>query len=53
MVTIEELLPYMEDYLIAIVNTRHVDEQEFFAAVGAMCQLHADRLAALDPERNR
>ena len=29
MVTIKELLPHIENYLIAIVNTRFVDEQEF------------------------
>ena len=37
---------------MALVNTRYVDEQELFGAVATMCQLRADRLAALDPERN-
>lgn len=52
MVTIKELLPHIEEHLIALVNTRYVDEQELFAAVATMCQLRADRLAALDPARN-
>ena len=52
MVTVKELLPFIEDYLIALVNTRYVDEQELFGAVATMCQLRADRLAALDPARN-
>ena len=53
MVSIKELLPHIENYLIALVNTRYVNEQELFGAVATMCQLHADRLAALDPDRNR
>ena len=52
-VTIKELLPHIENYLIALVNTRYVDEQELFGAVATMCQLRSDRLAALDPQRNR
>ena len=52
MVTVKELLPFIEDYLIALVNTRYVDEHELFGAVATMCQLRADRLAALDPARN-
>ena len=53
MVTTKELLPHIEDYLIALVNTRYVDEQELFGAVASMCQLRAERLAASDPDRNR
>ena len=52
-VTIKELLPHIENYLIALVNTRHLDEQELFAAVASMCQRRVNRLAALDPNRNR
>ena len=53
MVTVKELLPHIENYLIAIVNTRFVDEQELFDAVGTMCHQRVNRLAALDVQRNR
>ena len=53
MVSIKELLPHIENYLVALVNTRYVNEQELFAAVATMCQQRANRLAALDPDRNR
>ena len=53
MITVEELLPHIENYLIALVNTRFVDQQELFQAVASMCQARANRLAALDPQRNR
>ena len=53
MITIEELLPHIENYLIALVNTRYVNEQELFDAVASMCHRRANRLAALDPDRNR
>ena len=52
MITIKELLPHIENYLIALVNTRYVDEQELFDAVASMCQRHANCLAAFDPARN-
>ena len=52
-VTIKELLPHIETYLIALVNTRYVNEQELFAAVAEMCQRRVNRLTALDPQRNR
>ena len=51
--TTKELLPYIQDYLESLVNTRHVDEEELFAAVASMCQLRVNRLVALDPDRNR
>ena len=51
--TTKELLPFIQDYLESLVNTRHLDEQELFAAVATMCQMRANRLAALDPDRNR
>ena len=53
MVTIKELLPHIENYLVALVNTRYVNEQELFGAVATMCQLRANRLAALDLDRNK
>ena len=53
MITVEELLPRIDDYLCALVNTRNVDQQELFAAVASMCQKRANRLAALDPNRNK
>lgn len=52
-VTIEELLPHIDSYLCALVNTRYVDQQELFSAVASMCQKRANRLAALDPARNK
>ena len=51
--TTKELLPFIQDYLESLVNTRHVDEQELFGAVASMCAMRANRLAALDPDRNK
>ena len=51
--TTKKLLPFIMDYLESLVNTRHLDEQELMGAVASMCQLRANRLAALDPDRNR
>ena len=51
--TIKELLPHIDNYLISIVNTHYVDEKDLYGALATMCQMRANRLAALDPDRNR
>ena len=52
-VTIKDLLPHIENYLIALVNTRYVDEKELFDAVASMCHARVNRLEGMDPTRNR
>ena len=51
--TIKELLPAIDNFLISLVNTRHINEQELYEAVAKMCNARANRLAGLDPDRNR
>ena len=50
---IKDILPYIEDYIISLVNTRHFDEKELFEAVAELCQRRVNRLTASDPDRNR
>ena len=52
-VTVKELIPHIENYLIALINTRYLDEAELLAAVAAMCNLRLNRIQASDPLRNR
>lgn len=52
-VTTKELIPHIENYLIALINTRYVNELELFEAVASMCQRRVNRLRALDPARNK
>ena len=52
-VTVQELVPHIENYLVALINTRYLDERELFAAVESMCHRRVNRLTALDPLRNR
>ena len=53
MMTIKELLPSMDNFIQAVVHTRAIDEQEFYRAIADMCNAQANRLAGLDPDRNR
>ena len=53
MVTIKQLLPHIENYLIALVNTRYINEQELFEAVASMCHARITCLRARDAERNK
>ncbi len=51
--TIKELLPQIDNFLISLINTRYINEKELYEAVAKMCTAHANRLAGLDPDRNR
>ena len=53
MVKTKELLECVENFLNALSYTYHVDKRELFELAGAMCTSEANRLRALDPERNR
>ena len=53
MVKTKELLDSIENFLCALSYTYHVDKRELFELAGAMCTSEANRLRALDPERNR
>ena len=49
----QEILPHIETYIEALINTRFLDEQEMFDLVWAMAERRVNRLRALDPSRNR
>ena len=53
MIRTNELLESVENFLGALSYTYHVDKRELYELTAAMCQAHARRLAALDPQRNR
>ena len=53
METTKELHPAFDNYLIALINTRYVNEQELFETVASMCQRRVNRMRALDPARNK
>ena len=48
-----DVLVSVENFLDALVNTRHLDEQELYDAVAKMAIARTNRLAGLDPDRNR
>ena len=53
MMTIKELLPSVDNFIQAVISTRFIDEQDFYKAIANMCNAKANRLAGLDPQRNR
>ena len=53
MVKTKDLLDSIENFLNALSYTYHVDKRELFELAGAMCTSEANRLRALDPDRNR
>ena len=49
----KEMLPSIENFIDAVINTRFLDEQEMYDLVWDMAQRKVIRLRALDPLRNR
>ena len=49
----KEMLPSIENFIDAVINTRFLDEQEMYDLVWDMAQRKVNRLRALDPLRNR
>ena len=49
----KDLLPSIENFIDAVINTRYVDELELWEYVRAFSEMKVNRLKALDPSRNR
>ena len=48
-----DVLVSVENFIDAIATTRFIDEQELYEAVAKMATARTNRLAGLDPDRNR
>ena len=53
MTNVTEMSINVSNFINAVCYTYHLDNQEMFAAVAKMAQRESNRLAALDPDRNR
>ena len=49
----QELARNVYDYVKALAYSHHADERELFIAVSLMATKESDRLAGLDPARNK
>ena len=49
----KDLLPSIENFIDAVINTRYVNEEELWDYVRAFAETKVNRLRALDPDRNR
>ena len=48
-----DVLISVENFIDAVASTRFIDEQELYEAVAKMATARANRLAGLNPDRNR
>jgi hypothetical protein len=53
MIEAKELVENVDNYMKALCYSYHCDQQGLFAAVAEHTQRYANRLAGLDPDRNR
>ena len=49
----KQMLPSIENFIDALINTRYLDEQKMYDMVWRMAKQRVNRLRALDPSRNR
>ena len=49
----KEYLESIDNFVTAVINTRHLDEQEMWDLVWDQAQAKVNRLRALDPQRHR
>jgi hypothetical protein len=49
----KDMISSIENFLDALINTRHLDELELWEYVRAFSEMKVNRLRALDPDRNR
>tara|TARA_B100001559_G_scaffold279028_1_gene251330 strand:+ start:81 stop:236 length:156 start_codon:yes stop_codon:yes gene_type:complete len=49
----KQILPSIENFVNAVINSRHLDEQEMWDLVWHMAEQKVNRFRALDPARNR
>jgi len=49
----KDLMLSLDNFISALSYTYHVDHRELLEATADMCQREANRLAAIDPDRNK
>ena len=49
----EDLMLSLENFISALSYTYHVDHHDLLIATADMCQREANRLASIDPDRNK
>ena len=48
----KQMLPSIENFIDAVINTRYLDRQEMYDLVWHMAEREVNRLRASDPNRN-
>ena len=49
----KEYIPSIVNFVTAVINTRHLDEQEMWNLLSDYALAKVNRMRALDPQRNR
>ena len=49
----KEMLPSIDNFVTALINTRYLDEQEMWDLLWNYSERKVNRLRGLDPNRNR
>ena len=53
MMQAKDVVVSVDNFIAAIISSRHVDELELYQEVAKLCNSNINRLAGLDPDRNR
>ena len=52
MLKAKDLLPSIENFIDAVISSRHVNELELWEYVRAFAEMKVNRIRSLDPARN-
>ena len=53
MLKAKDMIESIENFVDALISSRHIDEKELWEYIRAFAEMKVNRLNAIDPDRNR
>ena len=53
MLKAKDMIDSIDNFVTALINSRHIDELEMWVCISHFAEKKANRLRSLDPQRNR
>ena len=53
MLTAKDMIQSIENFVDALISSRHIDELDMWVCISNFAEMKANRLRSLDPLRNR
>ena len=53
MLKAKDMIDSIDNFVSALIHSRHIDELDMWVCISHFAEMKANRLRALDPQRNR